>query len=571
MHLRQVDGPWIAVREGPKARTEKDMFDRPAYGRDGMRVRYGLPGGGVFLIAILGFALCAPLLHGAETKPMGRLLSFEVQRRDAQTGEASTETLKIDPAKCCIVVVDMWSYHWCSTWCGRTGAMIPRMNRTFEAARKLGMTVVFAPTECASTFAGTPHREIMAALPYHPTPEPAEVNLPDFGLPCGDMCGAPYPCQINYGHYGQDPRLVVADGDLVSSGPQELYNLCQERGITHLIYAGGATNMCLVGKPEGMVPMARLGMDCLIARKINEGYTEGESSEALDANTAACVAHIEKHLGASVSLEDEFRKAGLWDDEWIVDPVLIAPWGTDMRPTFFDGTLAITLSVPPVRLRGAEIRYTLDGSEPQGDSMLYTGPVTIEGTTTIRAAAFSGGERASLESEGHYAKLLPAPPLPDVHVSDLEPIKMNMNVWDQFSNQGRSVHPPRNDKSYGNRRLALRGVRYNKGIGLRAPSQMVYELKPEYKTFVARAGVDEGCLWMSGGRGRAAYPAAVFRVFIDGKVVAESPVMRISQEPWRFNVPVPEDSRVISLAAVTVGDGNREDTVQWVDAGFILK
>ena len=38
-----------------------------------------------------------------------------------------------------------------------------------------------------------------------------------------------------------------------------------------------------------------------------------------------------------------------------------------------------------------EIRYTLDGSEPQKNSSLYTAPITVNETTVIRAAAFCDG------------------------------------------------------------------------------------------------------------------------------------------------------------------------------------
>ena len=80
-----------------------------------------------------------------------------------------------------------------------------------------------------------------------------------FGLDGGCMCGGPYPCVVNYFNYRQDQRLLILPGDYVSSGDQELHNLCQEQGITHLIYTGGATNMCLCQKPEGMIGMTRLG------------------------------------------------------------------------------------------------------------------------------------------------------------------------------------------------------------------------------------------------------------------------------------------------------------------------
>lgn len=49
--------------------------------------------------------------------------------------------------------------------------------------------------------------------------------------------------------------------------------------------------------------------------------------------------------------------------------------------------VAITTETP-----GAEIRYTTDGSEPtQARGTLYTGPITITGTTMLRAAAFLDG------------------------------------------------------------------------------------------------------------------------------------------------------------------------------------
>jgi hypothetical protein len=40
---------------------------------------------------------------------------------------------------------------------------------------------------------------------------------------------------------------------------------------------------------------------------------------------------------------------------------------------------------------GAEIRYTLDGSEPDSDSDLYEGPITLTETTSVRAAVYLEG------------------------------------------------------------------------------------------------------------------------------------------------------------------------------------
>ena len=69
----------------------------------------------------------------------------------------------------------------------------------------------------------------------------------------------------------------------------------------------------------------------------------------------------------------------------------------------------------------------------------------------------------------------------------------------------------------------------------------------------------------------ARYPSVVFKIYIDGRQAAESPVMRIAERPWRFDLAIPAGARLISLVATDAGDGNREDLANWVDAGFLLK
>ncbi len=60
----------------------------------------------------------------------------------------------------------------------------------------------------------------------------------------------------------------------------------------------------------------------------------------------------------------------------------ISPAGGD-----FVGPTSITLSAAS----GAAIFYTLDGSEPDGDSTLYEGPFTLDKPTTVKAVARAGG------------------------------------------------------------------------------------------------------------------------------------------------------------------------------------
>ncbi|MEO1258181.1 MAG: CotH kinase family protein [Bacteroidota bacterium] len=55
---------------------------------------------------------------------------------------------------------------------------------------------------------------------------------------------------------------------------------------------------------------------------------------------------------------------------------------------FYDGSITIQISAA----QGAEIRYTLDGSEPTSFSPLYTNPIMVDQTTVVKAQAYSNDQ-----------------------------------------------------------------------------------------------------------------------------------------------------------------------------------
>ena len=68
----------------------------------------------------------------------------------------------------------------------------------------------------------------------------------------------------------------------------------------------------------------------------------------------------------------------MWDDRWITEPVRVTPSGKKSRPYFFEKSVAVSLEVPFVK--GAEIHYTLDGSEPTEHAAKYERPVALKKT-----------------------------------------------------------------------------------------------------------------------------------------------------------------------------------------------
>ena len=76
-------------------------------------------------------------------------------------------------------------------------------------------------------------------------------------------------------------------------------------------------------------------------------------------------------------------------------------------PTFsgntqFTESTQVSMSGPA----GAEIRYTTDGSQPTAQSTLYSGPLTLTETTTVKAIAIKDGNSSSVTSRT-YSKVEP--------------------------------------------------------------------------------------------------------------------------------------------------------------------
>ena len=454
----------------------------------------------------------------------------------------------------------------------RVDAFVPRLNKALDAARALGMTVMLCPSDVVENYAGTPQREAIFALPKVAVPKVMEVTCPPVPDAGGCACGRER-CAGNFGWDGMHPALRIDEADLMPDTQAEVYAICQKYGLTHLIYVGFHTQVCLLGKPMGLRAMKAAGLQCVLARDMTDAHPGYDPSRHFtpDLNTEQVVEHFEKHLAPTIHFQADLTKLGKWDPNWVVDPVRIAPWGTPMRPHLFEQPITVTLSahLNP----GAEIRYTLDGSTPTPTSTLYAQPLVFADTTRLRVAAFRDGRAVCLESEGSFARMGPLPPAPQVPIGELKPVR-NVGFGHSFGGAIRysgNTQPPQKDKSNLGQPLKVNRTTYQTGMGVHAPCALMYEIRPDYERFVALAGADENLVSISNGSNLAKYPSVVFKVFIDGKEAAASPVMRVQLPAWRFDVPIPAGSRFISLLAMDAGDGSREDFADWANAGFLVR
>jgi hypothetical protein len=499
-------------------------------------------------------------------------IQLSLQTRDPETGKIVLETEKVDPHRVGVLAVDVWNFHWCKTATMRVDAIVPRMNKALDAARALGMTVMLCPSDVVDNYVGFPQREAIFALPKVPVPTVMNVTCPPVPDAGGCACGRER-CAVNYGWDGMHPALRIANADLMPDTQAEVYAICRQRGLTHLIYVGFHTQVCLLGKPMGLKAMKSAGLRCVLARDMTDVHPGYDPSRDFtpDLNTQQVVKHFEKYLAPTISFQDELTKLGKWDSNWVVDPVRITPWGTPMRPHLFEEPITVTLTAP--FQPDAEIRYTQDGTSPLSGSMLYTKPLIITNTAALRVGAFRDGRAVCLESEGSFVRMDSEPPLPDVYIGDLKPGR-SVGFGHTYGGTVRysgNTRPPQKDKSNLGQDLKLNRQVYEHGMGVHAPCELVYEIRPEYKRFVAIAGVDEHVVSISNGSNLAKYPSVVFKVFIDGKEAAASPVMRILSQAWRFNIEIPDGAKAVSLIAMDAGDGSREDFANWANAGFLVK
>ena len=228
-----------------------------------------------------------------------------------------------------------------------------------------------------------------------------------------------------------------------------------------------------------------------------------------------------------------------------------APWIEPFHGVFNDRVRVEIQNAYPIE--GAEIRYTIDGGEVTPQSSLYAGPLEITSTTTVRTRTFVPGLAPSIATDRQFTKLGPVPPLPDVYLSDLTPIKAEV-VWHGTVKKDLSI-----DKTP----LTLSGKKYGRGIGAGSPTELTYKLEPDYERFVAVVGLDDNVKARNS-------DMSFFRVFVRNNreelLLHESPLL-YPGESWPMEVRIPLDCQEIRLEVTGGMDAERVD---WANAGFLL-
>jgi nicotinamidase-related amidase len=206
-----------------------------------------------------------------------------------------------------LVLVDMWDNHFIESWLERAErvtreAVVP----VLEAARATGLTIVHAPSPTVA--------EKFPQLRRHRPPAPqAEPDWPPavFRRREGEYAAFRGPRHQPPGiraipELGMSPYVRVQEGEFVIATGEQLHELCREKGLVHLLYAGFATNWCILNRDYAMRAFARRGYNVILLRQATTGVEFPDTLESCF-TTEMAIREIEQQLGFSASSQDFFQ------------------------------------------------------------------------------------------------------------------------------------------------------------------------------------------------------------------------------------------------------------------------
>ena len=215
-----------------------------------------------------------------------------------------------------LVLVDCWEYFPLESFVTRaTDICRTKIRPVLQVCRELGVTVIHAPSpQWAANYPDFHYRSHLAPREERKArsessasevwPPKSLTQEGDFATPRTGVepvyrawWDKTFPSNLKISSY-----VEPAGDDIVISTGKELHAVCSGRRIKHLVYAGFATNICVLDREYGVLSMKRLGYNIIFVR---DATTAVESSETVDdlSATRAAVFYIEIKVGVTVTAE----------------------------------------------------------------------------------------------------------------------------------------------------------------------------------------------------------------------------------------------------------------------------
>ena len=216
---------------------------------------------------------------------------------------------RLPTAETALVLVNCWAYFPLQSFVDRVDEICrTKIRPALAACRALGVTVAHAPSpQWAANY-----REFHFATPPEAKSEEPGASPGDWPPATGEFAVPRTGAEPGFKAWRE--KITAADlkiaapvepagDDIVVSTGDQLHALCRQRRIKHLLYAGFASNICVLERDYGVKAMKQRGYNIVLLR---DGTTAIESSETVGGlwATRSAVFYVELKIGVSTTAAD---------------------------------------------------------------------------------------------------------------------------------------------------------------------------------------------------------------------------------------------------------------------------
>jgi len=214
-------------------------------------------------------------------------------------------------AETALILVDLWNVHFIESWIERAKQVTEDyVVPVIKAARETGMTIVHAPspTVAAQYPQLKRHKPPQPSTPSSWPPSEFRGRQGEYAVYRGPRSQPP-GIGVHWdrlaSQLSMSPAIDVQEDEYVIATGQQLHELCEDKNILHLIFAGFATNWCVLGRDYGIRSMSRYGYNIILLRDATTGVEFPDTYDNLF-TTEIAIREVEQQYGFSASNTDFF-------------------------------------------------------------------------------------------------------------------------------------------------------------------------------------------------------------------------------------------------------------------------
>merc|ERR1712224_171207 len=210
------------------------------------------------------------------------------------------------------VIIDMWNTHWCDIEVLRSGPIGVMVNDTANQLRQQGVLIIHSPSDCVGHYSGHPTRSWVEKLRNASLPTPRNHSDPVYPINADDQGCDSTAHKANHWTKQMD-AITIHPEDAISAESgwwpqrsQEMWNIISARKIKHVLFAGVATNMCVLGRPFGIKAQTTWGLDTALVRELTDTMYNPMSAPYVthDEGTRLQIEFIEQFWAPTASMYD---------------------------------------------------------------------------------------------------------------------------------------------------------------------------------------------------------------------------------------------------------------------------